>query len=183
MKLPFKTQASLIVCAMLVLPLAQAATISKAGYQAGKTRISDTYKTERSACATFAANARDICVEESSAKQKVARAELEHSYTAKPKDLSKVGVAKADAVYAVAKERCDDKAGNDKSVCVKEAKAIHVKALADVKMGRQIGEAKTDAATDKRNADYQVAAQKCDALQGDAKNNCMSAAKARFGKV
>lgn len=183
MTLQFKTQASLIVCAMFALPLAHAVTISKADYQASKTRISDTYKTERNACAAFAGNARDICVEEGRAKQKVARAELDYSYTATPKDQSKVGVAKAEAAYAVAKERCDDKAGNDKSVCVKEAKAIQVKALADVKMGRQIGEAKSDAATDKRDADYQVAAQKCDTLQGDAKSSCMSAAKARFGKV
>ena len=34
--------------------------------------------------------------------------------------------AKADATYNVAKEKCDDKAGNAKDVCVQEAKAIEV---------------------------------------------------------
>jgi hypothetical protein len=31
-------------------------------------------------------------------------------------------------------------------------------------------------------ADYKVAIEKCDALAGDARNNCVAAAKARFGK-
>ena len=67
-------------------------------------------------------------------------------------------------------------------MCVKEAKAVEVKALADAKMGKQIGEAKKDAAQDKRDADYKVAAEKCESLAGDAKTSCMAAAKAKFGK-
>ena len=178
-----KTQAALAVVALLALPLADAAPISKDDYTAGKTRISDTYKADKATCASFAANARDVCIEEGRAKEKVARAELEYSYSAKASDQTKVLVAKAESAYAVAKERCDDQAGNAKSVCVKEAKAVEVKAVADAKMVRKIGDAKTDAATDKRDADYQVAAQKCDALTGAAQTNCMNAAKARFGKV
>jgi len=92
-------------------------------------------------------------------------------------------VAKAESTYAVARERCDDKAGNMKDVCVKEAKAVETKALADARMGKQIGEAAKEASDDKRNADYSVAAQKCDALAGDAKTDCNAAAKARFGKL
>ncbi len=33
--------------------------------------------------------------------------------------------------------------GNAKDVCVKEAKAVEIKALADAKMGKEIGAAKT----------------------------------------
>ena len=40
----------------------------------------------------------------------------------------KVLVAKAESAYAVAKERCDDKSGNAKDVCVKEAKAVESRA-------------------------------------------------------
>jgi hypothetical protein len=82
----------------------------------------------------------------------------------------------------VAKEKCDDLAGNAKDVCVKEAKAVEVKALADAKLGKQVAEANVSAADDKRDADYKVAAEKCDALAGDAKAACLSAAKAKFGK-
>jgi hypothetical protein len=174
---------SIILAALLALPLAQAATMSKPDYKSAKTRISADYKADKAACASFSANAKDICIEQAKAKEKVALAELEYGYTAKPADQTKVLVAKAETSYAVAKEKCDDKAGNDKDVCVKEAKAVEVKALADAKMGQQIGEAKTDASDAKRDADYKVAAEKCDALAGDAKAACIVSAKARFGKT
>ncbi len=179
----FNFKASLVVAAMLVLPLAQATTLAKADYKAGKDHISADYKADKAACAPLTANAKDICIEEAKAKEKVTRAELEYSYTGKAKDQNKVLVAKAEAGYAVAKEKCDDKTGNDKDVCVKQAKAVEVAALADAKLGKKIGEAKKDAAEDKRDADYKVAAEKCDAMTGDAKASCINAAKAKFGKT
>jgi hypothetical protein len=173
---------SLVMAGLLALPLAQAATMNKADYNTAKARISADYKAAHSACASLAANAKDVCVEEASAKQKVARAELEYDRSGKPADQTKVKVAKAEAAYAVAKEKCDDQAGNAKDVCVQEAKAVEVKALADAKMGQQIGEAKVDASEAKRDADYKVAVEKCDAMAGDAKASCLSAAKVSFGK-
>ena len=172
-----------LVAAVLMLPAAQAADMSKVDYKASKARISADYKTDKTACAAMAANAKDICTQEAKAKEKVALAELEYSYTGKAADQNKVLVAKANTTYAVAKERCDDKAGNDKDVCVKEAKAVQTKALADAKMGKQIGAAKKDASEDKRDADYKVAVEKCDALSGDPKTGCMNAAKTKFGKM
>jgi hypothetical protein len=178
----FTFKSSLVVAALLALPLANAAAISKADYSAGKTRISAAYKADKAACDSLAANAKDICVEEAKAKEKVALAELDFAYSGKPADQTQVLVAKAESAYAVAKERCDDKAGNAKDVCVEEAKAVEVKALADAKMGKQIGEARSDAAADKRDADYKVAVEKCDVMAGDAKSACVASAKAQFGK-
>ncbi|MEI6027421.1 MAG: hypothetical protein WCT47_12105 [Betaproteobacteria bacterium] len=170
-------------CACLVtLPVAHAANISNADYTAGKARISTGYKTDRATCDSQSGNAKDICVQEAKAKEKVALAELEYSHTGKPGDRNKVFVARAESAYAVAKERCDDLAGNAKDVCVKEAKAVEIKALADAKMGKEIGDARQDAAAEKLDADYKVAIEKCDALAGDAKNGCVAAAKARFGR-
>ena len=174
---------SMIFAALLALPLAQAATMSKPDYKAAKSRISADYKADKAACGSFSANAKDVCIEQAKAKEKVARAELEYGYVAKPANWTKVQVAKAETTYAVAKEKCDDKAGNDKDVCVKEAKAIEIKALADAKMDKKIGAAVTDAGDAKRDADYKVAAEKCDALAGDAKGACIVSAKARFGKT
>lgn len=113
----------------------------------------------------------------------MALAELAYAYSGKAADHNKVLVAKAESSYAVAKERCDDLAGNPKDVCVKQAKAVKVKALADAKLGKQIGEARKDAATDKRDADYKVAIEKCDALAGDAKSSCVASAKLSYGKT
>ena len=179
----FNFKASLLVAGMLALPMAQAATMTKDAYKSGKDGISAQYKTDKAACAPMSDNAKDICVEEAKAKEKVARAELKYGYTGKASDGTKVLEVKAKTAYAVAKEKCDDQAGNAKDVCRKEAKAVEVKALADAKMSKQIGEAKKDAAVDKRDADYKVAVEKCDALSGDPKTGCMNAAKTKFGKM
>ena len=173
---------ALLGAALLALPAAHAQTMTKVDYKATKARIIADYKTDKGACASLSGNAKDICVEEAKGKEKVARAELEYSYTGKPKDGNKVRVAKAEAVYAVAKERCDDLSGNPKDVCVKEAKAVKVSALADAKLGKEIGQTRRDATADKVDAEYKVAIEKCDALAGDAKASCVSAAKVKFGK-
>jgi hypothetical protein len=174
---------SLVTAGLLALPLAQASTMSKADYNAAKTRISADYKADRAACASQLANAKDVCVEVASGKQKVARAELEYGYSGKSADQNKVKVVKAESAYAVAKEKCDDQAGNAKDVCVTEAKATETKALADAKMGQQIGEAKAEAGDAKRDAEYKVAVEKCDSMTGDAKTSCIGAAKVSFGKT
>jgi hypothetical protein len=183
MKARTRLKLSLAIATLLALPLAQAATMTQADYSAGKTRISGDYKADKLACDAMAGNAKDICIEEAKAKEKVAKAELEFSHSGTAQDQNKVLVAKAESTYAVAKERCDDKAGNDKDVCVKEAKAVETKSLADAKMGKEIGAAQHDATADKREADQAVALAKCDAMAGDTKAACVAAAKAKFGKI
>jgi hypothetical protein len=174
---------ALAIALLLAAAGAQAAThMSRADYGAAKDRISADYKAERASCDKLSGNAKDICVEQSKGKESVARAELEADHTGKATDRNKVAIAKADAVYAVAKEECDDKAGNAKDTCVTEARAAHTKALADAKLSKKVVEARQDASEDKRDADYKVAAQKCDTLAGDAKSACVSDAKVRYHK-
>jgi len=175
-------QTTLLCLSLLSMTAAYAETMSKTDYKAAKTHISETYKTDKAACKSHSGNAKDVCIQEAKAKEKVGRAELEYSYTGKATDRNKMHVVKAETDYAVAKEKCDDLAGNAKHVCVQEAKAAEQKALADAKMGKEIGEAKKDAAAEKMDADYKVAIEKCDALAGDAKTSCVAAAKSKFGK-
>lgn len=118
---------ALAAACLLVVPAAQAATLSKADYTADKARIGDAYKADKSACNAQAGNAKDVCVE--------------------------------------------------------EAKAVQVKALADAKLGRDVRSAAREANEDKREADYKVAAEKCESLSGDARSACMAAARSRFGKT
>src|SRR5665647_1963843 len=99
MKTSFNLKASFVVAALLSFSAAQAVTISKAEYKADKTRISADYKAAKAACAAFAANAKDICVEEAKAKEKVARAEVEYRYSGKAADQIKVLVVKACLLY------------------------------------------------------------------------------------
>ncbi len=168
--------------AMLAAAGASAATMTRADYGAAKDRISAQYKADSSSCDGFSGNAKDVCVQQAKGKENVARAELEANYTGKPDDHAKVAVVKADSTYAIAKEMCDDKAGNAKDVCVAEAKATHTKQLADAKLEKKVGAARQDAVEDKREADYKVATEKCETLAGEAKAACVSEAKARFNK-
>lgn len=175
---------ALIAAALCCLSMsaAHAASTSQADHRAAKARISAAYKADKAACSTLAGNAKDICIEEAQAKEKVALAEQQYAYSSKARDRNKLWVAQAEAAYDVAREKCDDQAGNAKDVCIKEAKAVRDKALADAKLGKDISESRQDAAQEKRDADQAVAVEKCDALSGDAKSNCVNAAKARFGQ-
>jgi len=151
------------------------------------------YKTDKAACDALKGNAKDICTEEAKGKEKVAKAEAAAAYENTPKARENARLARADATYEVAKEKCDDLAGNAKDVCVKEAKATHVKAKADAKVDRvaadtrqesaqKTANAQREAVEDKNDANYKVAIEKCDSLAGAAKDTCVRDAKARYGK-
>ena len=99
-----------------------AQSISKSEYKTAENNIAVEYKSAKAKCGSLAGNANDICVEEAKGKRKVAKAELEARYKPSKKADYEVRVAKAEAEYAVAKEKCDDKAGNDKDVCLKKRK-------------------------------------------------------------
>ena len=157
---------------------ATAATMSKADYNLAKTRAGADYKASQALCAGLKDNAKDICSVQAKGQQKVALAELEFAYAGKAADGNRLRVVTAEAAYAVAKEKCDDLAGNDKDVCVKKAKADEVTALAAAKLGKEVAAARTDAADDVRDANYKLAVEKCDAQSGDAKSRCVAAAKA-----
>jgi hypothetical protein len=170
------------------------AGMSRDAYKAEKDKIEAQYKADKDACKSQTGNAKDVCQERAEGKEKVAKADLEANYKNTDKARYDAKVARAEADYDVAKEKCDDLKGNDKDVCVKEAKAHLTKAKADAKVARaehadtmktaasRTQDAKRDAAEDKRDADYKVAKEKCDAMSGAAKDKCVSDAKARYGK-
>lgn len=161
---------------------ASAQSMSKADYSAAKVQINSEYKADKLICKQLAGNAKDICIEEGQAKEKVAQAELTYNYTAKASDKVKISTVKADASYAVAKEKCDDLSGIPKTTCRTNAKATHTKTLASIKMGKQISDAKNDDAQSKLDADYKVATQNCATLAEESKSSCIAAAKIKFGK-
>ena len=183
---------------------AQAQTMSKEEYKMAGEKISADYKAGKIPCASLAGNAKDICMAEVKGTEKTAKAELDANYKPSAKAHRNARDAKADAVYAVAKLRCKDQAGNAKDVCIKEAKSVEAASKADSKLqqktydakadakktsneavnkaNEKVSEARSEAAADKTDAKYKVAKEKCDALSGVAKDNCLSDAKLSFGK-
>ena len=139
-------------------------------------------RSDRDNCKSMSGNANDICMAEAIGKEKVAKAQLDVSYKPSDKALRKVREAKVEADYQVAKEKCDDKGGNAKDVCIKEATAAMKMAKADAKADKKVAEARKDATEDKLEAGYSVAKEKCEALAGAAKDGCIAEAKALYKK-
>jgi osmotically-inducible protein OsmY len=133
--------------------------MSKDEYKAGKDKIAAEYKSAMAGCRPLAANAKDVCIAEAKGRQKVAQAELEASNRPSDRTRYAVSIAKAEADYSVARQKCDDKAGGDKKACLKEARAAQARAKAEasahMKMSdssRPAGEKSTAAATKHESA-------------------------------
>jgi len=179
--------------AQMVAPKNMATPMSKDTYAATKASADAQYKVDKDACASLSGNAKDICMAQAKGKDSIAKADAEAAYENTPKARESARIVHAQSTYDVSKEKCDDLAGNRKDVCVKEAQAELVKGKADAKVDRvaadtshdaatKQAEARTDANADKRDAEYKVAIEKCDALAGAAKDACVSGAKVQFGK-
>jgi membrane protein involved in colicin uptake len=156
--------------------------LSPAAYGQAKDQVQAASKGERDACTPLKDNAKDICVQTAKGREKVALAHLQFQHTGNAKDMAKLVEARYDTAFEIAKERCDDQQGNAKDVCMTKARAEHDKAKADARAKKEITEARNDAADSKNKADYKVAAERCDAMSGNAKDACMAAARARYNQ-
>lgn len=202
-----RTSTTLALSSVLLLAISTsvfAVPMSKVEYKTAKEGISAQYSADKTACNASMGNAKDICIEEAKGREKIAKAELEVGYSPSDKHGYALRIVKADAAFAVAKEKCDDAAGNAKDVCRKEAKRLHVAAKAEAKLSdtksannaearKKMDEAKTtaddknavaqkDATVDKQAASYGLAKEKCDAFAADVKANCIKDAKTKFGQ-
>lgn len=154
----------------------------KSEYDAGKDGIDATKKAALESCKPLSGNAKDVCQAQAKADATIAKADLEAKYKGTVAAATDARKARAKAQYDVAKEKCDDFAGNPKDVCVKEAKAAETRALADAKADQKVVDARVDARDAKVNAEYKVAVERCDTYSGDVKDRCVLDAKQRFGK-
>ncbi len=171
-----------IVVGLAVPTLAFGAAMSASEYRAAKDRASADFKAAKASCQRLSGNSKDVCVAEAKAAEKKAKSEAEAQYKNSDKARRDARINAAEADYAVAKAKCGTKVGNDKDVCIKEAKAVETKAIADAKATQKVAAARQDAMEDKRDAEYKVAIEKCDAYSGAAKDSCVNAAKTKYRK-
>lgn len=172
--------AALAAALWAVVTTTSAAPLPKATYDAAKSELKTTYKSERAACDSLAGNAKDICVETAKGHEEVAMAHLEYQYTGKSSDRAALLKARYEARYEVAEERCDDLGAQQKDVCLAEAKAERDKSKAAATAAKDVDAAVEDAQTAALKADYKVARERCDTLGGDNKDVCLATARARF---
>ncbi len=155
---------------------------AKAAYAQAKDSAAAAYKAARAQCDAITGNPKDVCVAQAKAARVRADEEAGAYYKNTLKAYTQSRLKIASANYDLDKAKCGALAGNDKDVCVSQAKATLVAAQADAKADKRAIEARTDARDDKRTAQYKVALEKCDAFAGAAKDSCVSTAKSQFGK-
>jgi len=173
----------LLGAAMLWAAHARAATPeSKLAYQQAREQAAANYKNARAQCDAVTGNPKDLCVAEAKAVRVRAEEEARAKYEDTLKAYTRARLKIADANYDRDKTRCAGLAGNDKDVCQAQAKATLVAARADAKADQKTIEARNEARDDKLEAAWKVAKERCDAFAGAARDQCMSDAKAQFGK-
>ena len=173
---------ALLAAALCAAGLSANAAITKDEHKTAVKNAEASYKSAKASCASLAGNAKDVCVAEAKVQKAYAIAKTDGEFKDTPKAIYDGRKDVASAEYDLAKAKCGAKAGNDKDVCIKEAKAVEVRAKADAKAGTKISDARADASDAKRTANYKVAIEKCDAFSGDTKDTCVKEAKTRFNK-
>lgn len=155
---------------------------AKAAYTQAKDRAEADYKAARAKCDVITGNPKDVCVAEAKTARVRAQEEASALYhnTLKAYTQSRLRIASAN--HDLDKVKCAALTGNDKDICIKQAKATLVSAQADAKADKKAIEARTDARDDKLTAEFKVAMEKCDAFAGAAKDSCVSAAKSQYSK-
>ena len=181
-RFPSATRAVALCVGLLAAATGSQAAGDKAAYDSAKAAARSTFDAAVARCDGLAGHAKDLCIAEAKAARMRSDARAEAAYQDTPKAREQAADDLAEADYTVARERCNERAGNDKDVCIKVVKAALVHAKADAKARRITVGARIDADEEKREADYKVAAEKCDALAGAAKSACIAEAKAKFGR-
>jgi hypothetical protein len=110
----------------------KAAGISGDEYKREKDRVEADAKAAKARCKDMKDNAKDVCMAEAKANEKVAKKELD--YKKNPNDKNKADVEKmrAEVAYEVAKEKCEDQK-DGQAECKKQAKAEKDRAVAAAK--------------------------------------------------
>lgn len=163
-------------------PAGPAVPDAKTAYERARDMAAANYKTARARCDSLSGNPHDVCEAEAKAERVRTEEEASAAYKNTLKAYTQARMRIADAYYARDKARCGALAGNDRDVCLKQAKATLVAAQADATADRKMIEARSNAREDKLTAEYRVALEKCDAFAGAAKDQCVQAAKTAYGK-
>ena len=128
--------------------------MSKEAFEAAMEKIELQGKSERKACDTRQGRAAELCTKEAKAREKIAKAELQAQYEPSPESWQEARNVKAEAEYAVAREKCGDLKGTAKDRCVTAAKSTREAAirLAKVEKVASVRAAEREAAAERKAA-------------------------------
>ena len=149
------TLGAAVLIAAALLPVAEAAPMTRADYDAAIQK-----------CAPLVGDPRALCTE--AAKQQW-QIDSRRNRTADSHRRQRP------ADYYVAMKKCKALSGSDQAVCSEEAKQKWP-------LPPKVDTTPKDAATVRRDADYALAIQQCNTLVGDPQALCTETAKQKFGK-
>lgn len=140
--------------------------IGLADLHAGFARAAAALVADRTACDQRVGNSRDVCRERALAKERVTRAELVMASTGTRKSQDYLIGVKLDTAYDVARTQCNDRSGDAKRACTRQAQAMRSKGQAELKPNPHMTGAPVE---------------KCSALAADTRAGCLAAAKPSKG--
>ncbi|GAB2816883.1 hypothetical protein GCM10027276_17450 [Comamonas piscis] len=138
-KRPQPTSLALAKVGLALASLCAAATVmamSEEEIRAETNRIAAQYSTAMAHCQTLQGNDKQVCVEDAKGSQRVAQAERDAKLLGDADHNYQVRIARADADYRVAKERCNEMRGDAVGVCKIDAQAAYLKAQQDAQVKR-----------------------------------------------
>jgi hypothetical protein len=162
--------------------VAHEAAGDKTAYNLARDTAAANFKSARAGCDAITGNPKDVCIAEAKAARVRAEEEANAHYQNTLKAFTQSRMRIATANFDRDKTKCNALTGNDKDVCISQAKATLITVQADAKADSKSIEARADARADKQTAAYKVALEKCDAFAGAVKDNCVSTAKNQFGR-
>lgn len=166
---------------------------SKEQYRAQMKSIEAEYDHGQSRCKPQLGNAKEVCREKARAGRDIAAAELQFRFEPTTKNDEKLRVARAEAAYAVSRQRCGDLAGQSLDACRDEAKGVLRIARAEAKLQAKSGAeglkseqaVRDKTALDEQHRDslFAGALERCGPLGADAREDCVINVRKRFGKL
>ena len=127
---------------MAILPVAATVSAAEPTYVAELDRIEADFRVARERCDDVRGHLGNVCVAEARAVRRIAKAELEARGKGTPKSWYDARIARAEAEFEVAKERCGERAGHAREQCIAEARAAEARAKANARQARSEAEAR-----------------------------------------
>lgn len=154
--------------------VADAAQAGGVSYESLTAKAAADYKAAKTNCDAQRGYAKDVCLQNAKVENARAIADAVAQFHNTPADLANARGEVANAQFDLAKAKCGDRNGRDKTVCLADAANVHNAALADAKAGTPDGTMAANPSTNPAITGDGSASADCDALTTTQKAACMS---------
>ena len=126
-----------VVAGVLLLLWAAAAPAADASAALEFHRIDADFEAARERCDDLAGQAKNVCLAEARAERRIRKVEVAARGQGTSKAWYDAHIARAEAEFGVAKERCGIRAGDERAACIAEARADEARAKEEARRARR----------------------------------------------